>query len=148
MAHFSHQRSQIRRWVTSIRSSHRTWGFALWIFAFISVALWQRNLIVRLASAHNSTQAAFDESVRAIPVLRPHVFNLTQFGAVGDGKTLNTHAFELAVSTITDVASLGGGQLNVPPGVWLTAPFNLTSHMTLFLAAGSVILGTQVSTFS
>ncbi|MCO5601608.1 hypothetical protein L7F22_055731 [Adiantum nelumboides] len=147
MARFSHQRSQIRRWASSISSCHRTWAFGLWLFAFISVALWQRNLIVRLASANRTTKAAFDESFRTIPALRSHVFNLTQFGAVGDGKTLNTHAFEIAVSAIAEVAPLGGGQLNVPPGVWLTGPFNLTSHMTLFLAAGSVILGTQEESY-
>jgi polygalacturonase len=32
----------------------------------------------------------------------------------------------------------------VPPGVWLTGPFNLTSRMTLFLARGAVIRATQV----
>ena len=42
----------------------------------------------------------------------------------------------------------GGGQLNVPPGRWLTAPFNLTSHMTLFLARDAVILAVQVGFLS
>jgi polygalacturonase len=72
-------------------------------------------------------------------------FNLTDFGAVGDGVTLNTEAFERAVSAISKLARRGGGQLNVPPGKWLTAPFNLTSHMTLFLAEDAVILGIQVT---
>ena len=39
----------------------------------------------------------------------------------------------------------GGAELYVPPGVWLTGPFNLTSRMTLFLARGAVIRATQVS---
>ncbi|CAN6998481.1 unnamed protein product [Brassica oleracea var. botrytis] len=37
----------------------------------------------------------------------------------------------------------GGGQLNVPPGRWLMAPFNLTSHMTLFLTEDSEIVGVE-----
>jgi len=84
---------------------------------------------------------------RPIPRLRPHVFNLTDFGGVGDGIWMNTKAFEDAVAAI---AKLGneGGQLNVQAGVWLTAPFNLTSHMTLFLAEDVVILGVEVSIFS
>lgn len=49
-----------------------------------------------------------------------------------------------AVAQIATLGSQGGGQLNVQPGFWLTAPFNLTSHMTLFLAEGAVILGIQV----
>lgn len=134
MARLSRGKSDIRIWVSSISSTYRSGIFAVWLLAFISVALWQRNLLIRLASPHVA---------RRIPVLRPHVFHLTDFGAVGDGETSNTQAFERAVAAIAAVAADGGGQLNVPPGVWLTAPFNLTSHMTLFLAAGSVILGVQ-----
>jgi polygalacturonase len=65
-------------------------------------------------------------------------------GAVGDGRAVNTAAFERAVEAIAALAERGGGQLNVPPGRWLTAPFNLTSHMTLFLAEGAEILGITV----
>lgn len=75
-------------------------------------------------------------------MLRPLVFNLSDFGAVGDGVTVNTKAFETAIS---EIRKRGGGQLNVEPGHWLTAPFNLTSHMTLFLAENAVILGIDVS---
>ncbi|KAJ8532102.1 hypothetical protein K7X08_012025 [Anisodus acutangulus] len=76
-----------------------------------------------------------------MPKLRPEAFNLTDFGGVGDGATLNTAAFERAVLTISKLGKKGGGQLNVPPGYWLTVPFNLTSHMTLFLSEGAVVLG-------
>ncbi|KAI5386295.1 hypothetical protein KIW84_072725, partial [Lathyrus oleraceus] len=62
---------------------------------------------------------------------------------IGDGVTVNTQAFERAVSVISKFGDKGGTQLNVPPGFWLTAPFNLTSHMTLFLAHDAVILGIQ-----
>lgn len=69
-------------------------------------------------------------------------FNLTEFGAIGDGVTVNTRAFEMAVVAVAKAArKKGGAQLNVPAGTWLTAPFNLTSHMTLFLAEDAVILG-------
>lgn len=82
-----------------------------------------------------------------MPALRPVVFNLTEFGGIGDGVKVNTEAFERGVIAISKFAKKGGGQLNVPAGVWLTAPFNLTSHMTLFLAQDAVILGIQVSLF-
>uniref|UniRef100_M8BD22 Putative polygalacturonase n=1 Tax=Aegilops tauschii TaxID=37682 RepID=M8BD22_AEGTA len=68
-------------------------------------------------------------------------YNLTDFGGVGDGRAVNTRAFERAVETVSAFADQGGAQLNVPPGRWLTGPFNLTSHMTLFLAEGAEILG-------
>ncbi|PPS16945.1 hypothetical protein GOBAR_AA03635 [Gossypium barbadense] len=74
---------------------------------------------------------------------RPFEFNITDFGGVGDGVTDDTAAFERAISAISKLGKRGGGQLNVPPGKWLTAPFNLTSHMTLFLAEDAEILGIQ-----
>lgn len=81
---------------------------------------------------------------RSGPVFRPVVFNLCDFGAVGNGRTLNTKAFERAVAAIAELGERGGGQLDVPAGIWLTAPFNLTSYMTLFLAEGAVILAVEV----
>lgn len=69
------------------------------------------------------------------------MYNLIDFGAVEDSRIVNTGAFERAVQAIK---ARGEGQLNVPPGTWITAPFNLTSHMTLFLAEGAVILATEV----
>jgi polygalacturonase len=71
--------------------------------------------------------------------------SLTDFGGVGDGKTLNTKAFKEAIYRISHLAQREGGTtLNIPSGVYLTEPFNLTSHMTLHLAAGAVIKATQV----
>ncbi|KAL0761101.1 hypothetical protein Bca101_077251 [Brassica carinata] len=59
----------------------------------------------------------------------------------GHELTVDTEAFERTVVEISKLGGSGGGQFNVPPGRWLTTPFNLTSHMTLFLAEDSEILG-------
>lgn len=75
---------------------------------------------------------------------RPHSVSILEFGAVGDGKTLNTLAFQNAIFYLKSFADKGGAQLYVPPGKWLTGSFNLTSHLTLFLEKGAVILGSQV----
>nr|XP_004298190.2 PREDICTED: probable polygalacturonase [Fragaria vesca subsp. vesca] len=74
---------------------------------------------------------------------RKHSALLTDFGAVGDGKILNTKAFKAAVDKLSQYASDGGAQLIVPPGKWLTGSFNLTSHFTLFLHKDAVILASQ-----
>ncbi|XP_038721377.1 probable polygalacturonase isoform X1 [Tripterygium wilfordii] len=74
---------------------------------------------------------------------RPHSVSIVEFGAVGDGKTLNTLAFQNAIFYLKSFADKGGAQLYVPPGRWLTGSFNLTSHLTLFLEKGAVILGSQ-----
>ncbi|XP_057520538.1 probable polygalacturonase [Amaranthus tricolor] len=70
--------------------------------------------------------------------------SITDFGAVGDGKTVNTKAFRAAIFRIKHYKRRGGTLLYVPPGVYLTDRFNLTSHMTLYLASGAVIKASQV----
>lgn len=131
---FQQHRGEIRRWVVSFLSNQRTLFTVLWIVGFASVFIWQRNIVGNLLTFRRAPG-------RPMPRLRPLAFNITDFGAVGDGATDNTAAFEKAVSTIAKLGKKGGAQLNVPPGVWLTCPFNLTSHMTLYLAEDAVILG-------
>ncbi|CAN1281330.1 Probable polygalacturonase [Linum perenne] len=74
---------------------------------------------------------------------RPHSVSILEFGAVGDGKSLNTLAFQNAIFYLKSFADKGGAQLYVPTGKWLTGSFNLTSHLTLFLSKNAVILGSQ-----
>ncbi|KAE8009427.1 hypothetical protein FH972_005864 [Carpinus fangiana] len=74
---------------------------------------------------------------------RPHSVSILEFGAVGDGKTLNTVAFQNAIFYLKSFANKGGAQLYVPAGRWLTGSFNLTSHLTLFLERDATILGSE-----
>ncbi|BFG31928.1 hypothetical protein CerSpe_182020 [Prunus speciosa] len=69
--------------------------------------------------------------------------SITDFGGVGDGVTLNTKAFREAIYRIEHLKRRGGTLLYIPPGVYVTESFNLTSHMTLYLAKGAVIKATQ-----
>lgn len=75
---------------------------------------------------------------------RAHNAVLTDFGAVGDGETLNTKAFQDAIDHLSQFSSSGGSQLFVPPGKWLTGSFNLTSHFTLYLHRDAALLAVQV----
>jgi polygalacturonase len=74
----------------------------------------------------------------ARPVIPARTFTLTDFGAVGDGRTLNTTAFQRAIAA---VERAGGGRLVVPPGVFRTGSFTLCSSLELHLAEGAVIEG-------
>ena len=78
---------------------------------------------------------------------RKHSAFLTDFGGVGDGKTLNTKAFQAAIANLSQYANDGGAELIVPAGKWLTGSFNLTSHFTLFLHEDATILASQVPIF-
>ncbi|KAI5071255.1 hypothetical protein GOP47_0013506 [Adiantum capillus-veneris] len=77
----------------------------------------------------------------------PHSVTITEFGAVGDGVTINTHAFTNAIFYLNSFEDKGGAQLYVPAGRWLTGSFKMTSHLTLFLDKDVVMLGSQVCSF-
>ncbi len=80
--------------------------------------------------------AADPAATPALPLIPDHVFNLTDYGGTGDGKTLNTPAFKKAFAAI---AQAGGGTLIVPAGDYLTLPFSLVSHLNLQLQAEAKI---------
>ena len=67
------------------------------------------------------------------------VFNVRDFGAVGDGKTLDTAAINKAIDACT---AAGGGQVLLPPGTYLSGTVMLKSNVMLRLDAGARLLGT------
>src|SRR5215472_14404648 len=87
-------------------------------------------------SALKTKSAPQSEITAALPVIPAARFNITDFGAMGDGKTLNTAAFEKAIAAVREA---GGGHLIVPSGTYKTLPFKLASRMDLHLEAGAVI---------
>jgi len=72
----------------------------------------------------------------ARPVIPDRTFRLTDYGAVGDGRTLDTAAFRAAIAA---VERAGGGRLVVPRGVYRTLSFALCSNLDLHLDDGAVI---------
>lgn len=71
------------------------------------------------------------------PVFPDAVFPVTDFGAVGDGRTDDTDAF---LAAITACHRAGGGHVTVPPGSWLVGALRLRSRVDLHLAAGATLL--------
>lgn len=71
------------------------------------------------------------------PVIPARHFDITDFGALGDGTTLNTHAFAAAIDAC---AQNGGGQVFVPAGRFLTGAIYLKSNMELHLSEGATVL--------
>jgi polygalacturonase len=82
---------------------------------------------------------AFNMPRVQIPQFPDRSIGLKEAGGVGDGYTLNTKAFEKAISMLV---SQGGGTVVVPFGVWLTGPIVLQSNIRLHLEEGSIILFT------
>ena len=65
-------------------------------------------------------------------------FDVTDYGAAGDGETLDTPAIQKAVDRC---AKQGGGTVHLPAGTYLSGTIHLRSHVTLHLAAGATLLG-------
>jgi polygalacturonase len=68
------------------------------------------------------------------------IFNPRQFGATGDGKTLDSAAVNAAITACTQN---GGGMVYVSPGNYLCGTVVLKSNVTLYLEAGATILGSK-----
>lgn len=68
--------------------------------------------------------------------------NVRDFGAAGDGRTLDSPAINRAISTC---AAAGGGTVRLPPGTYLSGSIHLTNNLNLFLDAGAVLLGAPQS---
>lgn len=71
------------------------------------------------------------------PVFPENTVNLKDFGAVGDGITLNTEAFKKAISSLE---KQGGGRLVVPAGVWMTGLISLKDNIDLHLEKNAIIM--------
>ena len=65
------------------------------------------------------------------------VWSVSDYGAVGDGKAMNSDAF---AKTIGACAADGGGIVSVPPGTYLTGPIEMKSNIDLDVQPGATIL--------
>ncbi|HXB91659.1 MAG TPA: glycosyl hydrolase family 28-related protein, partial [Puia sp.] len=75
-----------------------------------------------------------------LPSFPDRFFLLNDYGAVGDGHTLNTSAFAKAIRACS---AAGGGRVVVPAGQFLTGPIELLSHVDLHLEKGAAMLFTK-----
>jgi polygalacturonase len=64
--------------------------------------------------------------------------SILDYGAVPDGKTMNTRAIQRAID---ETFQSGGGLVYAPPGTFLIGGLELKSRVTLYLEAGCVLLG-------
>ena len=76
-----------------------------------------------------------DEDKKA---LGANTYNVQDFGAKGDGKTLDTVAIQAAIDTCTKDR---GGKVLIPAGDFLCGTIELKSNVTLHLSAQGRLLG-------
>src|ERR1700744_3075183 len=71
-----------------------------------------------------------------LPVIPQGIYDIANFGAVGDGVATNTAAIQAAI----DAASkAGGGTVQVPAGIFLSGPLEIHSQINLHLVEGSTL---------
>ena len=70
-------------------------------------------------------------------------YNIRDFGAVGDGKAMDTRALQAAIDACTRD---GGGTVLVPAGTFQIGTVQLKDNVTLHLAASATLLGTADGT--
>jgi polygalacturonase len=72
-----------------------------------------------------------------LPSFPDKKFNVVDYGAIGDGKTMNTESIAKAISAC---ANAGGGQVVIPAGIWLTGPIQLKSNLNLHVEKGALVI--------
>jgi len=108
--------------------SRRNW------LGVISTASLGSGLLATSLRAADAPPAAEDDKLAGA-----RIYNIRDFGAVGDGKTLNTAAVQAAVDACFKD---GGGTVLVPTGFFQIGMIELKSNVTLRISAGGTLLGT------
>ncbi len=76
------------------------------------------------------------------PANDPGVYSVRAFGAIGDGKTLDTPAINKAIDS---AAAAGGGTVYFPAGDYLSVSIHLKSNIALYLDHGATIIAASPS---
>jgi len=74
--------------------------------------------------------------------LHSFIFNVKQYGAIGDGKNLDSRAINKAINA---AAIAGGGTVFIPAGNYLSGSIRLKSNVSLYLDQGATIIAADVS---
>jgi polygalacturonase len=93
-----------------------------------------RTTILRTIFCFNLLWSAFACSNQSI------TYNILDFGAKGDGETMNTSAINKAVEICN---RKGGGTVLIPPGKFLTGTVVLLSDVDFHLEPGAILLGSR-----
>jgi polygalacturonase len=89
----------------------------------------------------NAANAGWEQASKILsrinaPTFPNKDFNITDYGAVGDGKTICTEAINKAILAANKA---DGGRVVVPAGTFLTGAIYLKSNVNLYVSEGAVV---------
>lgn len=91
-----------------------------------------------LADVYQNLPFEMDQVKR--PSFPDYKVSICEFGAVSDGKTLNTEAINAAIKQANE---RGGGTVVIPEGLWLTGPIILLDNVNLFTEHNALVVFTD-----
>lgn len=100
-----------------------------------------QNLRVACAASLLLVGSASIQTVRASvnpaqPVIPNNIFDVKNYGAVGDGVATETKAIQTAINA---ASAAGGGMVKIPVGVYLSGPLELASQINLRVDQGATL---------
>ncbi len=120
-----------------------------WIFVFIALVasvvvasgVWAQEISKLKPSVNDevkeyTSNLPFEMPPIQLPEFPNRTFNVIDNGAVGDGRSINTTAFQ---KTIDACSMAGGGTVVIPAGLWMTGPFQMKSNVNLHLNRGALV---------
>src|SRR2546430_2567238 len=91
-----------------------------------------------IAATPSFLHAQSANTPKADPLLGTRIYNIVDYGAKGDGVTLDTKALQAAIDACNKDQ---GGTVLVPAGVFVIGTVELKSNVTLHIAAQGKLLG-------
>jgi polygalacturonase len=92
---------------------------------------------LKIATGQNATSPAIADQTPGRALGPARAYEVTKYGATGDGKTVDTLAINKAIDA---AAADGGGTVYFPAGTYLCFSIHLKSNIALYLDHGATIL--------
>ncbi len=103
----------------------------------------RRHMVLQILSAVSASIALIGtgqaQTKPPVPVIPDAIFNVTSYGAIGDGNTVDTSAIQEAINA---ASAAGGGTIELPDassGIYLAGALNLPSNINLNIATGATL---------
>lgn len=83
--------------------------------------------------------SAISETIYKVQTPVKKVYNIVDYGAIADGKTMNTKAIQEAINLAHD--NKQGGKVVIPKGTFLIGSIEMKSNVAIYLEEDAILLG-------